>query len=803
VAVKRAIGIATVLVSAVAWPAPALAARSVAVGPAIIRDGPARFEVLTPTLVRLEYAQDGRFEDRPTMTAIERRLPIARYVTRLVGGERVIRTAELLLSYRRGTGPFTAQNLSLALMPAGRRATLHPSFAPGASAGNLGGWRRSLDLVSAPVPLHDGLLSRAGWDMLDDTATVVLTSGSPGFAVRPAHVGAYQDGYLFAYGHDYARGFADLRALTGPAPLLPRSAFGVWFSRYWPYREQEYHDLVARFRAEAVPLDTLSVDTDFKRESDPIGAAVAAAVAGAPGMPYAWDGWEWNTSLFPDPQRFVEWAHDEGLALTFNVHPSISSHDPQWQATQDRSGGLRSSSGTCRVLIADATAQCGVFDWTNPRQLDAYFALHAPFERQGVDFWWLDWCCDDSGAIAPGLTADTFINSRYAAREHARGLRWPAFSRIGASYQLGNDGTGGAGAFAEHRYTMHFTGDTCATWEMLAFEAQFSVAEGNIGLPYVSHDIGSFHGQPLGGQCGQVGTSRLSAHLPDDLYVRWVQLGAFQPLLRLHSDHGDRLPWEYGAVAHKATADILRLREALVPYVYTLARETYDTGLPIVRGLYLQWPELEGAYGSRSEYTVGKDLLVVPVASPGDPATTTVWFPPGEWVDLFTGQRHRGPGSETLSVPLARMPVFASAGAVVVTQPEVSHTPPGPASALIATAYPGGRGAFALYDDQGVGFGYQRRAFTRTPLVHVQRGGRSELTIGPARGAFVGALSARAWELRFPGVPAPRRVTINGRSLKRMPIASGLGWSYDTAARTLHVLTGQAPTGRRLDVVAA
>ena len=250
------------------------------------------------------------------------------------------------------------------------------------------------------------------------------------------------------------------------------------------------------------------------------------------------------------------------------------------------------------MLIADPTAQCGVFDWTKPRQIDAYFALHEPFERQGVDFFWFDWCCDDSSAVAPGLTADTWINSLYAREQRARGSRWPAFARVGASYSASapDDGdglNGGTGIFAEHRSTIQFTGDTCATWQMLAFEAQFTASEAAVGLPYVSHDIGSFNGQPEAGQCSSQ-TGLLNEHLPDDLYARWVAFGTFQPLDRLHSNHGDRLPWEYGAAADAAAAGFLRLREALDPYLYTLARRSYDTGLPIAGPLYLQWPGSRG-----------------------------------------------------------------------------------------------------------------------------------------------------------------------------------------------------------------
>ena len=335
----------------------------------------------------------------------------------------------------------------------------------------------------------------------------------------------------------------------------------------------------------------------------------------------------------PDPQRFVDWAHSQGLSVALNIHPSISTNDPSFPQTNAAAGGLQASNGICRVLIADPTAQCDVFDWANPRQAAAYFALHEPFEREGVDLFWLDWCCDASSAVAPGLTADTWINSLYAREQRARGSRWPAFARVGASYSAsdGFDGdtqNGGTGIFAEHRNTIQFTGDTCATWPMLGFEAQFSAEEGNVGLPYVSHDIGSFNGQPEAGQCS-VQTGLLNEQLPDDLYARWVAFGAFQPLDRLHSNHGDRLPWEYGASADAAAAGFLRLREALNPYLYTLARNAYDTGLPITGPLYLQWPGLAAAYEHPSEYTFGPGIVVEPVTAAGDPAPATLWVPPG------------------------------------------------------------------------------------------------------------------------------------------------------------------------------
>jgi alpha-glucosidase (family GH31 glycosyl hydrolase) len=369
------------------------------------------------------------------------------------------------------------------------------------------------------------------------------------------------------------------------------------------------------------------------------------------------------------------------------------------------------------------------------------------------------------------MTEDTWINSLYAKRNRGRGSRWPVFSRIGASYWA-YFGDQEPGAFAEHRQTIHFTGDARATWQMLDFESRLTAAEGaGIGLPYVSHDIGSFKGR----------------HLDDDMYVRWVQFGAFQPINRLHSDHGDRLPWQYTGKARAVAARFLRLRGSLVPYLYTLARRAHDSGLPIVRAMYLQWPEREGAYRRDRQYMLGRDLLVAPVAKPGDPGRKTVWFPPGTWVDFFTGERHIGPRVEQLSVPLDRMPVFARAGAIVPSQDYAPHQPKRPPERLTLTVWGGGGGKFRLYEDAGDGTAYRRGAFAFTRIKH--RG--NAVTIGAARGHFAGQRAKRRWRLRLVGAPRPGGVTVNGRAV---------AFRYDAATRTAVVTTGRLSTARPVHV---
>jgi hypothetical protein len=789
--VRRAV---LVLLGVALWAAPSASATTV-------RDGGARFQVLSPTMIRLEYAADGRFEDRQSMTATGKRSRRVRVRVRRRRGVLRLRTSRLTLRYRRGSGPFSPSNLSIRLRLGRRLAEAHPRFppAPGPPAGppslevspytvaedpgyqapasgNLGGWYRALDLAAGPVHLHDGLLSRDGWYLLDDSHTALLQRGPPGYAPRPAHAGAYQDGYFFGYGRDYLRGLADLRRLTGPAPLLPRQAFGVWFSRYNAYEQSDYPPLLARFRAARVPLDVLMVDTDFK-------------------APHRWNGWEWYSKLFPDPRGFLRWAHNQGIAVGLNTHPSISSDDPRLGEAERRAGhALRNDpSGTrCKAFVAigDAyagglpgvTPGCKVFDWSRAGDQAAYAWLHRAFESDGVDFWWLDYCCDESYAIAPGLTQDTWINRLYAQQSAARGKRWPVLSRVGAS--VFDPDAADAGIWAEHRSAVHFTGDARPKWEMLNFQTVFSAAEGSVGIPYVSHDIGGFGSITSDGTAGR--------HLADDLYVRWVQSGAFQPILRLHSDHGDRLPWDYDGKAREVATAFLRLRGSLIPYTYTLARRAYDSGAPLLRPMYLGWPRSNDAYTHSHQYMLGPHLLVAPVGTPGDPATKEVWFPPGRWTDIFTGRRYRGPSVRTLSVPLERMPVFARAGAIL---PRQDYRPAGdqlPPASLIVEAYPGRRGAFTLYEDEGDGLSYKRRRSARTRLSQRRRGRTVVLTIGRARGRYAGKARRRSYELRILGARRPRSVRLGRRRLR---------FSYDASTRTVVVRTGRLRTARRARIV--
>jgi hypothetical protein len=600
----------------------------------------------------------------------------------------------------------------------------------------------SASQCTAALPqMHPGILDRAGYRLLDDTQSAVWTA-SGWVQPRPAD-GDVQDGYLFVYGDHYGQALRDLNRLTGPSPLLDESNFGVWYSDYYPYSTADYENtLIPAFRANTVPLDTLSVDTDWK-------------------SPNKWNGWEWNSSLFPDPQSFLSYAKSQGIEVTLNVHASIADDDPQLAATEALAGGPLTDSSCF-------SGACKTWDWSQVAQAESYFALHQPYESQGVNFWWLDWCCDSSTVSVPGLTPDSWINHLYAMDLASKGQRGYVLSRIGSSYQ-NPDEVYPAGPWSGHTSALAFTGDTWGTWNTLAVQAQLSADEASIDQPYVSNDIGSFLGPPPG-----------NPQDDSDLYARWVQLGTFQPVLRLHSSAGNRLPWDYPEPANSVAASFLRLREALVPYTYTLADQSVNTGLPMTRPLYLDYPAQAAAYDYPGEYLYGPDMLVAPVTTPGNVTTENVWFPPGTWTDWFTGATFHGPSVQSLTVPLDRMPVFVKAGGIVPEQAPMDHVGAQPDAPLTLRVYPGQDGHFTLYQDAGNGTGYQRGQYSLRRITSASHGSVTSVTIHASRGSYPGQPGTRSFQVELAALSRPRAVTLDGRRL-------GTGdWTYDAAT---HVVT--------------
>ena len=293
---------------------------------AVVTVGHARFTVLTPQLIRMEWSADGKFEDHASFVFINRRLPVPKFLLAHDGpanrGVFSIKTDALTLEYLptgtlgapNGDGHFTAENLSIAFTVDGKQVVWHPGDS---DPQNLMGTTRTLDTArgsKTQEPIEQGLVSRAGWALVDDSTRPLFDSADfrflegeksvwPWVMERPANEkpGAYTDWYFFGHGHDYKKALGDFVRVAGRIPLPPRFAFGVWWSRYWAYSDEQFVELAKDFRENDTPLDVMVIDMDWHVSDEQL---MAMGDVDQSGQKLGWTGYTWNNVLFPDPLRF-------------------------------------------------------------------------------------------------------------------------------------------------------------------------------------------------------------------------------------------------------------------------------------------------------------------------------------------------------------------------------------------------------------------------------------------------------------------------------------------------------------------
>ena len=683
----------------------AVAAQSRATGANPVVVGHARFTVVTPELVRLEYAPDDKFVDAPSWFAVDRTARFAGATVKRDGNALTIDTGALTLTYRDDGRPFSAANLSAVVRNPGGDAAWHPGLA---NAGNLGGTLRTLDGKSGPVPLGEGVLSRDGWFLLDDSASPLFTTDW--YAARPAN-GA-TDWYLFGYGQDYRGALKSLTTIGGPVPLPRRYTLGVWYSRYWSFTADAFKQIVTEYADHGFPLDTMVMDMGWHLNLDTPGARK--------GIDY-WTGFTWDKNLIPDPAGLLKWLHEQGLHVTLNDHPAAGVQ-PHEAAYPD----------FMRLLGRNpASAETVKFDAADPRYMNAFWdATHATLERDGVDFWWLDWQQYPKTRSLPTLDNLTALNRFYYDRSEHDGLRGQSFSRWGG--------------WGDHRYPIHFSGDANTGFPMLTFEVPFTATAGNVGCFFWSHDIGGH----MGGR-------------NEESYARWCQFAALSAALRSHSSPDprlDRRPWNYPDWAEASMKISFGLRARLMPYVYTAVRQAVDDSVPFVRPVYVDHPDFEAAYHQSQEYQFGDDLLVAPITSPGvgphRVATQAVWFPPGgEWFDFFTGERFTGGESAVAAAGIDAFPLYVRGGVPLPMRPYTPRPATAPVDTLVLRCYPGedGKtGRSTLYEDDGTTTGYARGESATTPLTYRRQGDTVVVTVGPTAGTFPGRPDRRAVVVELP-----------------------------------------------------
>lgn len=719
---------------------------------AVVAAGNARFTVLTSRLVRMEWAEDGRFEDRASFAIVNRRLPVPRFSVKRNGQKVTIRTDSLTIVYN-GKGRFDESNLSATFVMGGKKRTWRPGMDDSA---NLLGTTRTLDMCDGErtvEPMENGVVSRDGWAVVDESTRPLFEKVDADWK----HWVVERDGtdrldwYLFAYGHDYTAAVKDYTKVAGRIPLPPKYSLGYWWCRYWLYSDFEFVDLGRQMRSRDIPVDVMVLDMDWHETWDRSDGVVEIDDFG---QGKGWTGYTWRKDLFPNPANHLKDLHNLGLRTTLNLHPASGIRpfeDPYDAFVEDYLSRTDDYDGPKDFIKEDGSKASVPFRIDQMAWAESYTRkVLRPFEEIGVDFWWLDWQQWRQSRYLPSVSNTFWLNYVFFTDMQRQGVSEGKYARRPMIYHR----WGGLGS---HRYQIGFSGDTFATWKVLGYLPWFTATASNVGYGYWGHDIGG-HQQPSG------------VHETDpELYTRWLQGGVFTPIYKTHSTKDLTMEKRFWVFPDyfDAMRDAIRLRYSLSPYIYGAARQAYDTGISMCRPLYYYYPENDEAYEYKEEFMFGDDILATVVCSPVDKETglapRKVWFPEGsDWYDAATGALYRGGTVAELLYRVEENPWFVRAGAVIPMASEKIKSLQEKSDVLNLFVAPGeGVAEVRVYEDDGETQAYADEF--ATTLVRKEAFGSSvKLTVAPREGSYRGISSVRALRVTLDGVFAPVSVRVNG-----------------------------------------
>lgn len=596
-----------------------------------------RITILTPLLIRVEKSDN--FTDLASQSVWFRRFECEKATVNETGNTVKFETSQAVFTIK-GNKP-----VSVFLKSSKKKLFFSKQK-------NLKGTYRTLDGTFGKIPLDDGLITKEGAYLYDDSKTLLLDEGGH-FIKRN---GKQKDFYAFAYGRNYRETIKAFYKISSSTPLVPRFALGVWWSRYHAYTQSEYLELMDKFEKRNIPLTVATIDMDWHWVKD-IDKKFNVKYGG-------WTGYSWNKELFPDYKDFLKKLKEKNLHITLNLHPADGVHTYE-DMYEDFAKAVGDSSKK------DLPFKCSNDDYWN-----AYFdILHKPYEKDGVDFWWIDWQ-QGKKSDADGLDPLNALN-HYHFLDNAQNGELPLILSRYAG-------------FGSHRYPLGFSGDTAISWKVFDFQPYFTINATNSAYTWWSHDIGGHH----------------FGKRDDELYLRWIQFGVFSPILRLHSTASQLLgkePWKYRRDICENAQKWLRLRHRLIPYIYTMDYRTHKDGVALCEPMYYSYPNDENSFKCKNQYMFGSELIVCPITKKADKETNfgsvKAWIPDGTYTDIFTLQKYKGNQIITLNRELYDIPVLAKEGAIIPLSNDGKNSCANPRELEVLVFK--GNNTFTLYEDNG------------------------------------------------------------------------------------------------------
>jgi alpha-D-xyloside xylohydrolase len=511
--------------------------------------------------------------------------------------------------------------------------------------------------------------------------------------------------YYFIYGPKFDAIISGYRFITGPAPMLPKWAFGYWQCKNRYSSADSLAIAVSTFRSQNIPLDCIVQDWMWW-------------AGGATGRgSFIWD------SKFANPSTWISTLHNSNCRFALSIWPTFSTGTAAYTAMQPH----LITSVTCNGTASDPGAFMNAFDTTGLKIFWDY--MKTSCLDNGVDAWWMD-ATEPECNFLTGFNTDMGMSDLYAnaySMIHAKNIyeRQRAASNSKRVVNLTRSFYAG-----QQRYgTMYWNGDIMSDMKNVPTTIAGGINSCMAGNPYWCSDIGGFQGT-----------------LTDETLIRWFEAATFFPIFRIHGSRNTEI-YNMSATARPIAAAFSKLRYRLMPYIYSLAWKVTSEGYTMTRALPFDFPDDASVRNIANQFMFGPALLVNPVTAAGA-TSRTVYLPAGTWYDFWTGAVNNGAAGRTAApdAPLQRIPLYARAGAILPMGPNIQYATQS-ADPIELRIYPGADGSFNLYEDQGDGYGYETGSYSIIPISYSQSTGR--VTVGQRTGSFTGMPVNRTFNVVF------------------------------------------------------
>ncbi len=578
---------------------------------------------------------------------------------------------------------------------------------------------------------------RVEWFKEDGDATLRLKWKTPPRSRYTSLWSEVGDGidYYFVYGPELDEVIAGYRELTGRAPIMPRWALGLWQSRERYETAEDSIDALAEFRKRRIPIDVMVQDWRYWKED-------------------SWGSHEFDAERFPDPEGWIRALHDNNARVMISVWPKFHTGTRNFEELKEK--GLLYPETLKRPTTDWLGFVHTFYDAFNPDARRLFWnQINRELFSKGIDAWWMD--ATEPELVGEGTSGALKATMNPTAR--GSGARMAnAFALVNS--QAVHDGqrsvspdqrvfilTRSAFAGIQRYASATWSGDVAADWDNLRKQIPGGLNFSLSGVPWWTTDIGGFTVRRKWAGQNPKPEDVAEWH---ELNTRWFQYSTFAPLMRSHGQFPRREMWFFGEPGDKAYDTQLafdRLRYRMLPYTYSLAARVSRQHDTIMRPLVMDFRHDSKVLNIGDQFLFGPALLVNPVHVQG--ATSRgVYLPEGaDWYDFWTGQRFEGGQRIDAPAPYESLPVYARAGSIVPMGPDLQYTDEKPADPLTLWVYTGADAVFELYEDDGVGYGYENGSFSTIPLTWDEASGI--LTIGERTGSFPGMLGEREIRVVF------------------------------------------------------